>query len=102
MDATITSIATLVAAVGAVLAVIVGFLNNRRAVAAASAAETARYAAEAAKLAAQQSQAEVVLTKEGVFELGRQMDGRLSQLLESTNALSRAEGLAQGRSEAGK
>ncbi len=86
LAATITALATLVAAIGAVL---VGIRNSRK-------AEVAAIAATIAKEAAEASQREVVATKDGVFEVGRQIDGRLTQLMATATALARAEGIAQG------
>jgi hypothetical protein len=93
VSAELTAIATLLAAIGALVTAGVGALvarsNNQRAVEAAK-------SAEAAKIAAQQSQREIIATKEGVFELGKQVDGRLSELLTATRKSARAEGVAAG------
>jgi hypothetical protein len=94
--ATFTALGTLVAAIGAVLAVILSFLNRRAATEARAKADDAAHAAERAKVAAEDSKREIIATKEGVFEVGRQIDGRLSELLRSSTALARAEGVAQG------
>jgi hypothetical protein len=93
MSPDIADIATFVAALAAFVTATVGALvarsNNQRAVAAAKAAEAAKAAAESAK-------ADIIATKAGVFELGKQVDGRLSELLDVTRKASRAEGWAAG------
>jgi hypothetical protein len=101
----ILALATLVTAAGAFA---VAWRNGQKADKAVVAAETAKEiaaekgaaavaASEAAKLAAEQSKVEIVATKDGVFELGKRVDGRLSELLETAKALARAQGLAEGR-----
>ena len=72
---TITAIAALVAAIGGIVAAIL--------------AHRAKATAEAAEKA-------VVAVGDNVFELGKRMDGPLSELLSTTRALARAEGVAAG------
>ncbi len=79
----------IIAAIPATVAVVIGLRNARSAAKAAA-------AAEAAKLAAQTSQAEIVATRDGVFEVGKRIDGRLSELLETSKAAARAQGHAEG------
>jgi hypothetical protein len=88
----LTSLAALVAAVGGVLAVILGFLNRRAARNAETKAAAAKVAADAAKVAAENSQREIIATKDGIRILGERIDGQLDKLL----AGARAEGHAQG------
>jgi hypothetical protein len=83
---TITALGTLVAAIGAVL---IGYRNAHK-------AETAATAAAVAKEAALASKREVVLVGDKVLEVGRQLDGRLSELLAEARAKSRAEGYTAG------
>lgn len=86
----ITAVATLIAAAGALIVALVGaFVARSNSLRAASAASAAKVAAESAK-------ADIIATKEGVFELGKQVDGRLSELLIETRKSARAEGVAAG------
>ena len=48
---------------------------------------------------AEATRAEVISTKNGIFELGKRVDGRLTRLLELTEAAARAEGRLQGAKE---
>lgn len=59
-------------------------------------AEAARVAAEAAKADAALARADMILTKDGVFEIGKKVDGRLSELIEEIKKSSKAEGKAEG------
>lgn len=86
---TILAIATLVTALGAVA---VGWRNSRKADAAKEEAALAAAAALTAKEAAEASKREIVATKDGVFEVGKQIDGRLSELLKLTEQAALAEG----------
>jgi hypothetical protein len=101
----ITALATLIAAFGAL---VIALRNGTKANEARAAAELAKEiaaakgaeavaAAEAARLAAEQSKVEIIATKDGVFEIGKRVDGRLSELLTTAKALARAQGLAEGR-----
>jgi hypothetical protein len=61
--------------------------------------ERAAVAAEKAAVAAQKAEdavGEIVAVKGSIFALGKQIDGRLSELLKSTAALSHAEGVVEG------
>jgi hypothetical protein len=55
----------------------------------------ARKAGKAARVIEDMAPA-IIATQDGVFEVGQRIDGRLSELLETTRALSRAEGKAEG------
>ena len=86
----LTAVAAVVVALAALVgAVVTGLVARATSIRAANAAEGAKAAAEA-------SHAEIVETKAGVFELGRQVDGRLSELLAQTRLSSRAEGVLAG------
>jgi hypothetical protein len=93
-DLDYTQLGTLIAAIAAVL---VGFRNSRKADAAREKAVTAAEAAAAAKFAAEASQKEVIATKDGVFEVGKQIDGRLSELLKLTEQAAYAAGKLAGQ-----
>lgn len=93
LAATITALGTLVAAVGAL---VISWNNRRAASDAREKAAVAAAAAEAAKAAALDSQREIIATKEGVFEVGKQIDGRLTQLLSLTKEAALAEGRLEG------
>lgn len=56
----------------------------------------AKHLASDAKDAAESARVEIIATKNGIFEVGKQLDGRLSELLISSNAAARAEGVAAG------
>jgi hypothetical protein len=90
---TLTSLGTLIAAVGAVA---IGFRNSRKADAAKDKAAIAATAAAVAKEAALASQREVMVVGDKVVEVGKQLDGRLSELLREARASARAEGVAAG------
>ena len=90
---TITAIGTLVAAIGAV---VIGYRNSRKADAAKDKAETAAVAAAVAKEAALASKREVLVVGDRVVEVGKQLDGRLSELLAEARKTSRAEGFSAG------
>lgn len=95
--ATITAAGSLVAAVGAALAVVLGYANRRAARIAAEKATVAANAAVAARDAAEESKKDIIAaTEDGLVIIGRQLDGRLSELLKEARALARAEGVAQG------
>jgi hypothetical protein len=92
----ITATAALVAAVGAVAAVVVGYLNRRAMTAAKEKAVHAANAAAEAKAAAQVTSSRLVIVEDKIVEVGKQIDGRLSELLASETGRARAEGIAQG------
>ena len=100
MSSTIVAVATLVGALTAMVAalggVIVAWRNSKKADDAREKAAVAAAAAQAAKQAAEDMKKEVILTKDGVFEVGKQIDGRLSALLELTKQASLAEGRLEG------
>lgn len=95
----VVAIGGLAAFVTAVGTLVVGVRNSRKADDAALKAALAAERAADAKAAAEASQREIIATKEGVFEVGRQIDGRLSQLLETAKALAKSEGRAEGVAE---
>jgi hypothetical protein len=76
----IVAVATLVTALGAVIV-----------------AWRAAGRAKEAKDAADSNRLEIVATKDGVFEIGKRIDGRLTQLLKTTEELARAQGELVGR-----
>jgi len=92
----ITAIATLIAAIGAL---IVTVRNGTKANDAKIAAATSAAAAEAAKVAALDATKRIVQTQDGVFELGKRVDGRLSELLELTKKAAMAEGRLEGKAD---
>jgi hypothetical protein len=96
LPATITAIASVIAAIGLIVTGVLAYLARRATLAAAERATVAADAAVAAQLAAESSKKAIVATQDGIFELGKQIDGRLSELLKSSSALARAEGVAQG------
>jgi hypothetical protein len=85
----ITAVGGLVTAVGAIV------IALRRTNGVKSAAD----AVAAAAATIEESKAEIIATKAGVFEVGERIDGRLTQLLEETRANARAEGKVLGRDE---
>lgn len=89
----ITAVTALVVAVGAL---VLNFLKQRSADRAAVAAEDAKAAAMRAAELAEESHAEIIATKKGVFELGKQIDGRMGDLLEAVRKSAHAEGKAEG------
>jgi hypothetical protein len=99
----LTAVGSVITASGVLLAVALGYLNRRASIAAKErsedaalkATEAASKASEAADLAAA-NQREIVVIHGEVVEVGKRIDGRLSELLKSTSALSRAEGRAEG------
>lgn len=90
---TIVALATLVTAVGAV---ILGWRNSRKADQAKEKAAAAAIAAAVAKEAAEASKREVIVVGDKVVEVGKQLDGRLSELLAEARRTSRAEGFTAG------
>jgi hydroxyethylthiazole kinase-like sugar kinase family protein len=87
LPGTLTAIGALVAALTAAF---IAYRNSR------TTAE-AKAAALAAKLAAAESKTEIVATRDGVFELGKRVDGRLEELLELTKQSALAAGRLEGR-----
>jgi hypothetical protein len=72
-------------------------LLAERAAAAAKAAKDAADAVIAAKQSLDDAKAEIVAaTKDGAIVIGKQLDGRLSELLREARMLARAEGKAEG------
>lgn len=86
---TIVALATLVTAIGAA---VIGWRNSKKADQAREKAAIAAAAAMTAKEAAEDSKKEIIATKDGVFEVGKQIDGRLSELLKLTESAALAEG----------
>jgi hypothetical protein len=56
----------------------------------------AKTQATAARDATEENRKEIIATKTGIYEVGKQLDGRLTELLISSNAAARAEGVAAG------
>lgn len=95
MDQTVTvaiivSIPPTLVALGAL---VVGLRNSRK-------VDDAREKAIIAAADARSAKAEIVVTRDGVFEVGRQLDGRLKELLELTRRAALAEGTLAGRAAA--
>ncbi|HEY8837400.1 MAG TPA: hypothetical protein VIO16_06930 [Dehalococcoidia bacterium] len=82
----ITAITALIVAVGALM---LNFFKQRS-------QERAEIAAERAATLAAESKAEIIATKKGIFELGKQIDGRMEDLLEAVRKAARAEGVSAG------
>jgi hypothetical protein len=89
LPSTITALATLTAAIGALIVAIVN----------ARSGNAARDKAVIAAAAAEDSKKEVVLVRGEVIEVGKRIDGRLSELLKTTEALARAQGRAERRQQ---
>jgi hypothetical protein len=96
VPATITAIAAVITAVGFIVTAILTFMNRRATMAARDRATVAADAAVAAQTAIESSKRDLVETANGIFEVGKKLDGRLTQLLEAATALARAEGKAEG------
>jgi hypothetical protein len=78
----ITAVAALVAACGGIVAAILAY--------------HARVKAEEARQKAAQAVGELIVIEGEVRKVGEAIDGRLTTLLATTQALARAEGIAQG------
>lgn len=89
LPATLTALGALVTAVGVILIAYWAYRSKERATRAVEAA------AEAARLTAQGNE-EIQLIHGEVREIGARIDGRLSELLKSSIAQARAEGIATG------
>lgn len=93
MDAILANLPPIIAAIGTFLAAagaLIVALRN------ASRADRAADAAEAAALAAHNSEAQIMVVGKDVVEVGKRIDGRLTQLLAATAKASYAEGQAAG------
>ena len=88
LPATIAAVTALVVAIGAF---VLNLLKNRGT---ERAAIRAAEAAEASSASAAESKVTLVEIKGQIFELGKAVDGRLSKLLEQTEARGKAEGRA--------
>jgi hypothetical protein len=86
---TAAHVSPIVAAIAAVAAAVLGYTNRRK-------VDAARERAEKAAEAAADAAREVSLVHGEVREVGARIDGRLSELLKSSNALARSEGIAAG------
>jgi hypothetical protein len=71
----VTALAALIAAFGGIFAAVLAYR---------------------ARQAARENSAEIIAVNGEVREVGERIDGRLSELLRSSNALARAEGVAAG------
>jgi len=85
--ATITALGALITAVGVI---VIAFLNYRR-------AEHERVHRAAQEELLRDGNTELVRTNKGIFALGKQLDGRLQELLEVTESAARAQGVLEGR-----
>lgn len=94
LPATLTALGTLVAAVGALY---LSFRNSKKADDARDKAIAAAMQAAQAKAEAEDAKGAIVKVGDDLFRVGKQIDGRLSELLELTARASRAEGLEAGR-----
>jgi hypothetical protein len=105
LPAAITSLATLIGAIGALILTI---RNGNRARKTQEMTIEAHHAAESAKVAATiaadkaeelatTAKAQLVIINGQVLETRKALDGRLSQLLEEVRKSSRAEGVEEGR-----
>jgi CO/xanthine dehydrogenase Mo-binding subunit len=99
VDTTTALVAILVAVIAAIPAVGALWVSRSN----AAAAEAARLAAEAAKekaaeaaMLAADAQHAIIATKDGVFEIGKRLDGRLQELLKATQEAAEAKGMAAG------
>jgi hypothetical protein len=86
MTDTMAALAALAAALGAFLtglaALVVGIRNGRK--------------ADVAQQLTEQVRADLIQTRDGVYELGPKVDGKLDELLKATQAAARAEGHIEG------
>jgi len=99
LDLTTAAVAVIVAGIAAVpgyLAWRTGQVNAKLAAAAVQAALDAKTEALAAATLAAEARSEIVQTKDGVFELGKRVDGRLEELLLRTSEAAEARGVASG------
>jgi hypothetical protein len=87
--ALLAAIGGLAAFVTACGTVYIGIRNSRK-------ADEAKIAAAVAAKAATDATAAIVRTENGVFQLGERVNGRLTKLLATTEAMARAEGHASG------
>ena len=94
LPATLTALGTLVAALGALF---LSFLNAKKADDARDKAIAAAMQAAQAKAEAEDAKGAIVKVGDDLFRVGKQIDGRLSELLELTARASRAEGMETGR-----
>lgn len=93
---TITELATLIAAIGAL---IVAIMNARSASDARAKAVIAATAAETAAVRAEEGKREVVIVHGEVVEVGKRIDGRLTQLLLLTEKAAHAAGVLEGKGQ---
>ena len=85
-------IVALIGAVALIMAAVIGLTTRLLLQRVARAAQLA----DLARIAAIASTAAIVATNDGIFELGKQLDGRLSELLKTSTELSHAQGKAEG------
>jgi hypothetical protein len=106
----ITVVGALIGAVAGVVAAVSAYRNGQaandaktKAALAAAAAQAAKEAAqatrEAARIAAEEAKKELVATRDGVFEVGHRIDGRLDELLALTRSAGMAEGVIKGTAD---
>lgn len=89
IGSTLTGIATLIAAVGAL---VVSAINHQR-------VTEAKTKVDSAAKTADESKVEITKVGDRVYELGKAVDGRLSELLKITEAAARAKGKLEGVAE---
>lgn len=89
IPATLTALASLVIAIGVIVSAVLSYRTRQATAAASAASANAQRAAEA-------SQAEVIAIKGEVYEIGKRIDGRLSELLTEQTGRARAEGITFG------
>lgn len=91
----IDDVASLVGAIGSVITavgvIVVGWWTYRGKERAAKATE----AAEAAQKAAEANTRALVATRDGIYELGKRIDGRMDELLISARESGHAAGMAE-------
>jgi hypothetical protein len=95
--AVIQATGTFVAALGAAIAAVVTVTISRQTSAAKEKSMEAADHAERARVMAEESKQEIIATRDGVFEVGKQLDGRLSELLKVTKENALAQGRVEGR-----
>jgi len=76
LGGTLGTIGALVTAASAIVAAVISYRNSRK---------------------VDGAQKEILVTRGEVVEVGKRIDGRLSELLATTEKLARAQGVAEGR-----
>lgn len=94
MAETLTALAAVITAVGVI---VIGFLTYRRTSRADTVAAKAADAAVQAQSAAMDAKAAVVETKDGIYQIGKRIDGRMDELLAAAKATAHAAGMLEQR-----